>query len=207
MSVAELDFIPRTSGRAKRPPSASFVSEICESDLVLLASERGTAAPSIQRLRDRHHSLARCLASGMSNTEASAVTGYDPSRISILKKDPTFVELMTHYQDVKESSFAEFQDRAAVVASMALDRLAEAFEDEEDRPSVSMALEVAKQLGDRTGNAPITKSLNVSATVDFGSKLAEARKRVLEARIVPEAESDRRSGRLQSLPSPEGETP
>lgn len=184
MSVAELDIAvtPRLGGRAARPLSARFVSDLGESDIALLASERGTAPPTIQKLRDRHHALARCLADGFTDAEASAVTGYDPSRISILKGDPTFKELVAHYRDVKESAFADFQDRASTVANMALTRLAEAFEDESDPPSPAFALSVASTLGDRTGNAPVQRSVSVSASIDLGARLRAARTRLPSAK-------------------------
>src|SRR5579871_5665977 len=166
MSVAELDIgdlTPRLQGRAAKPPQVAFVRELGEADIALLASERGTQPPTIARLRDRHHSLARALSSGMSDSEASAITGYDPSRISILKRDPTFQELVSHYQRVSEAAFADFHERAATLAVSAVNALQEAIDDDENPPSPSLALEIAKFAADRTGHAPVARSVSISA--------------------------------------------
>lgn len=195
MTVAELDMTPRLRGRAKKAPQALYVRDLTNADLDMLATERGTAARPIQRLRDRHHFLARCLANGMSNTEASAVTGYDPSRISILIKDPTFKELVSHYQVVKDSFRAEFQDRAELLALTAMNELQERLEDDPESMSAPTLLEVMKTTADRTGHAPTVKTLNVNVNADLGSRLNAARARLAD-RTRPEGTA--------GLPSPTG---
>src|SRR5262245_47529587 len=77
-------------GRAAKPVFAQVTRPLREADLALLSSERGIQPVALKRITERHHALARCLATGMSATEASIVTGYSPSRISILKDDPAF---------------------------------------------------------------------------------------------------------------------
>lgn len=168
---------------------AEFVRELGEADFALLASERGVKAPSIKRLRDRHHALARCLAQGMKPAEASAVTGYDVSRISILQSDPSFKELLGHYRIVENSLAADFQDRATLLTLTAMDTLQEAAEN--DELTVGQALEIAKTFADRTGHAPVQKVQQTNINLDLGSRLASARARVEQARVV------------QTLPAPD----
>jgi hypothetical protein len=189
MPVADLDIsVRRTTGRAPRELSVEFVRDIGEADLALLASGRGVKPQAVKRLRDRHHALARCLAQGMSPAEASAVTGYDVSRISILRSDPSFQELMKHYATVRDSAFAEFQDRAATVANMALGIIAEKLEDED--VSLGQALQIAKDLGDRTGNAPVQKTVQTNVNISLGDRLAAARKRVQQLTVVSSSPVD-----------------
>lgn len=118
----------------------------------------------------------------MTDTEASAVTGYDPSRISILKADPTFSDLVRDYQKMEDGFLAEFKDRAEMLTLTAMEVVQEHLEDEDVPPAskVGMALEVAKTFADRTGHAPVTKSVNLNASVDFGDALSKARARVRE---------------------------
>ncbi len=178
-AVAELDFsTPRLNGRATRPLEVAYVRDLGAPDLALLASERGTKAPQVQRLRDRHHSLARCLAQGMTNAEASAITGYDPSRISILKGSPDFANLIAHYKKVEDSLLGEFVDRATTLSLTAMNELQERIEDSPASMGDGILLEVAKSFADRTGHAPITKNLNINANVNLGDRLQAARKRV-----------------------------
>lgn len=192
MPVADLNLdTPRTRGRAPRAVEVEFLRDLGEADLVLLASERQVTAPSIKRLRDRHHALARLLAQGMSNAEASAITGYDPSRISILKKDPTFAELVAHYHTQENALLAEFTERATTLTLEAMNVLQDAAE--EGELTIGQALEIAKTFADRTGHAPVTKVQQTNINLDLGGRLAAARSRLEQARIVA------------SLPSPEDE--
>ena len=180
MSVAELNIAPRLNGRAPSTATVEFVRELVPADLALLASERENPVkpPALKQLRDRHHALARCLAQGMTHGEASAVTGYDLPRISILKSDPTFRELVAHYLSQEDALAADYSERATTLALTAMNRLQEALEDEETPLSDSMALEIAKFASDRTGHAPIAKSVNVNLNSDLGNRMAAARKRL-----------------------------
>lgn len=185
MAVADLTTgTRRTRGRPPKPVEVEFVRDLSEADLALLASGRGVQAPSIKRLRDRHHALARLLAQGMSASEASAVTGYDPSRISILKKDPTFAELVDHYRKVDNALMAEFTERATLLTLTAMDVLQEAAEN--DELTVGQALEISKTFADRTGHAPVTKVQQTNINVDLGSRLAAARSRIATPKPTPQ---------------------
>jgi hypothetical protein len=176
--ISELDFAPRISGRAQRPLTAESVRDLRESDLALLSSERGTRAPPIQKLRDRHHSLARALASGMRDHEASAITGYSASRISILKADPTFQELLAGYQSQSDTVFADFVTRASGLAVEAVKELHDRLEEDPESFTHGQLLEVVKTVADRSGNAPVQRSVSVGVNVDLGDRLAAARRRL-----------------------------
>lgn len=179
MDVSELTLAPRIKGRAAVPISTELVRELAPADFALLASERGSAETRpIAKLRDRHHALARCLAQGMKNNEAAAITGYDPSRISILKADPTFRELVEQYSRVEDSVMADFTDRATTLSLSAMNEIQDRLEDDPETFSVPTLLEVAKFAADRTGHAPISKNVNVNVNAGLGDRLAQARKRL-----------------------------
>jgi hypothetical protein len=177
MTIAELSLNPRTSGRATRPLEVEVLRPLGASDLALLASERGVQSKPIAKLRDRHHALARCLAQGMTNAEASAVTGYDPSRISILKADPTFQELVAQYTSIEDGLLADFTDRATNLSLSAMNEIADRLEDAPEEFSIPTLLEIVKTTADRTGHAPISKNVNVNVSAGMGDRLAAARKR------------------------------
>lgn len=184
MTISELGLSPRGSGRASRPLTAVYVRDLQPADVSLLASERGIKPTPIARLRDRHHSLARCLAQGMKDAEASAVTGYDVSRISILKSDPTFKELVDHYQRQENSLLADFTERATSLSLTALNEIQERIEEDAESVSMTTLLEVVKITADRTGHAPVSKSLNVNINADLGSRMEAAKRRLREARAT-----------------------
>lgn len=173
----ELDIAPRVKGRAVKAVSFGTVRELVPADLTLLASERGVKPTEIVKLRERHHALARCLASGMSNAEAAVITGYDPSRISILKSNELFQGLINDYRTMSAGVTADFVERTNILALTAVTRMQEALEDEENPPSLAQSLEVAKYAADRTGNAPTTKTQNVNVNVNLGERLRAARER------------------------------
>lgn len=182
MAFAELNLTPRTRGRAASPLAIEVTGELRPADLALLASERGIVAPTIVRLRERHHHLARVLAGGANNSEASLITGYDPSRISILRSDPTFQALMADYRSIEDGLLADFVDRATTLGMTAMSNLQDKLE--EGSTSDSMELEIAKFAADRTGHAPVQKSVSLSANVELGSRLNAARKRMQAAQAV-----------------------
>lgn len=183
LDTLDIGATPRLTGRKSTPVTCDYAGELVPSDIVLLASERGEQKPKtlINGLRERHHQLARCLGRGMSDYDAAAVTGYTVSRISILRRDPAFAELVAHYNGVKDFAFADFQERAAAVAIDGLNIIADRMEEDPDAISVSMALEIVKQLADRTGHSAVAKSVNVNVNANMTARLTAARNRVAQA--------------------------
>lgn len=176
----------RVNGRASRPLSAVQVRELDSCDVALLAEEKGSKAPPLKRLSERHHALARCLASGMSDGDAAITCGYVLSRVSILKADPAFQELLAFYRaDVN----SKYLDMHGVLAGLSLDaamelreRLELDIESGEKTISVGQLMELTKLGADRTGYGPQSSQLNVN--VDLAGRLEAARKRVEQRRLV-----------------------
>ncbi len=175
---------PRGTGRVTRVIEVAYERELAPADLVLLANaELGITAPAVKTLRERHHALARYLASGMSEAEASALTGYSLSRISVLKADQSVKELIAFYREKKDAAFAGFQERAGQVALTALDIMADRLEEAPEDVTLGQALEITKTLADRTGHAPMVKTQNINVNLNMGDKLREARERAQAAYI------------------------
>lgn len=171
-------------GRRSVAVYCAQVGEVSESDLVLLAGERGIKPRPIARLRDRHHAIARYLAQGLKEGEVAAITGYCLSRISVLKADPTFQNLVKHYQEVENSAQGEFIERATLASLTALAELQERLEEAPESFSTGDLLEVTKVTADRTGHAPVTKSVSINATIGMGDRLEQARQRSKAARVI-----------------------
>lgn len=152
--------------------------ELTESDLALLATERGIKPSHIARLSERHHALARCLASGLSVSDACAITGYTPSRVSILKGDPSFEELISFYTSAKAGLVHDFADKAAIARNMATDLIIERMEDTPEAVGIDTALDVAKTFADRTGHGPQSRSQHLHVHMNLADRLKTARQRV-----------------------------
>lgn len=186
--IDELDLdlaeIPRVGpGRQPAQVEAEFVRELTLADLAMPVVQIQTA-PSIKKLKDTHHALARVLASGAGEAEASAITGYSPSRISILKGDPQFQGLLEFYRSKAIDTTGVFAQRMADVGMSALAELADRLEEEPEKISTGVLKEIVTGLADRTGHAPAKGGPGGSVTVNIGlsDKMAEARARVDRSR-------------------------
>lgn len=185
-----------------------------KNELLRLAEKRPTLAPPIQRLRDSHHNVARCIALGLRDLDIKERTGFSRSRIVALKADPAFMQLVAEYRDLVNESFKEnvdeFMDLMAsnmlVAERMIADRLEEADEEGVKVPMKDL-LAISRDGADRTGRGK--KTTNVNFNIDFAASLERAIKRsegskTIEgvARTLPPQQV--RAVVTASAPAPEG---
>ncbi len=169
-------------------PEVTGIRELSRADLTHLTTPR--PANALQTLRDSHHRIARAVASGLPNYEVAAACGIGYSRLSILKADPAFAELVAHYRGMITAQWLTEADpviellgsvRTKALA-MIEDKIDHAAEQNEFLPSRDLA--TFAELGlDRTGYGKVNKNVNIN--VDFAQKLEEARKRSAHARPSP----------------------
>lgn len=163
----------------------SDIRELHRADLAVLQIPR--PQNQIQTLKDTHHRVARAVAAGLSTTEVAALTGRSQSRISTLKSDPAFMELVAHYRSIITAEFAREADpvieylkgNALKAAAMLSDKLDAASEANEFLPTRDL-LGIAELGFDRTGYGKVNKNVNIN--VDFAAQLEAARKRTAAAR-------------------------
>lgn len=176
----------RTSGRAALPLTAEVIRELLPADLALLETERGIKAPTVKALRDSHHAIARCVAEGKSGVETQLITGYSASRISILKSDPAFRELVAFYSErvseIRDQAFTDTAAKLAAVGSDALDEIADRLNEKPESVTMDELTDIVKLTADRTGHGPQSKSTNVNVNVDLAARISAGRQRV--ARLV-----------------------
>lgn len=175
----ELDL--NLAGAPKKPLVIEEVRDLELGDLLKLQSSRETKPPALKKLRDRHHALAKMLASGMSEGEAAIACGYDNSRISILKSDPSFLELLEFYRG---NSAERHFDRAEMMEGLSRDviqELRDRLEDDPESFTVNQLESLVKTFADRTGMGPSTKT-EVNVKVGLASRLEAAQARAAQAR-------------------------
>ena len=163
---------------------ASAVRELCADDLLRLGDEKGSTAPAIKRISERHHALARNLAGGMASSEAAIVCGYALSRVSILLDDPAFKELLSFYRTDVNAQYRDLHARLSGLALDAAEELSLRLEDAPEDLSVTQLMELTKMGADRTGHGPSTSSTNINVNVDLAGRLQRARERVAERRVL-----------------------
>jgi len=133
------------------------------------------APPAVARLRDSHHALARLLARGMNETEASHLTGYALSRISSLKRDPLFAQLCEAYRLEQREAQRDLEAMWLGVAADYGQHIHEALLDAPESVPVSVALDVFKAFADRAGMAPVSRSVTKNLNLNIGERLDRAR--------------------------------
>jgi len=178
-----LEITPRGTGRTAIEVEMEVVRELTLEDLPLLDSARQTRSNPLKRITDRHHALARVIASGIRHGEAAVIVGYEPSRVSILMDDPTFMELVGFYRSMRDEEFRTVHERLAGVTADALDLISERFEDEETRKTITLnqAMEVAKLGADRTGFGPASSTTATHIHVGLAERMEAARRKAREA--------------------------
>lgn len=168
--LAELDLgtSPMNFGRG-RPPKAFHVEysrELTGPDIEALSLPRPAQPKSLMRIHSSHHSLARCLATGMRQNQAALVTGYSAQRVAMLEQDPTFQALVADYRAEAKSVFADLAERMSDISLDAIELLQERLHDKPHEFTTSMLLEVVKAFADRTGHGP-GQEVNLKIQPDF----------------------------------------
>lgn len=176
LDIAAADFI----GRKARPVTAEVTRELTPSDIALLSTERGIKPSHISRLSERHHALARCLASGLSVADACAITGYTPSRVSILKGDPSFEELIAFYRGPAAELVQDLGAKMRQNALEAQNILTERLEEEPASFDAGTLLDITKLGADRTGFGPASRTTSVHVHMNLAERLKTARQRTIE---------------------------
>lgn len=183
--MTDLNLDLSLTGRKTAAVGAEVLRELTLSDLGLLATERSIQPTHVQRITDRHHALARCLATGMSATEAGLVTGYTASRISVLRGDPAFEELIAFYRDVKLEKVRDLNEKLTDVASEAASILLDRMDTDPDKLGPDFLLDAVKVGADRTGFGP--KQTNLNLNVNLGDRMKAARERAALLPSTPRA--------------------
>lgn len=177
-------------GRKPVPFSHHLLGELEPADLARLSCDQGITAPNIRALNDRHHALAKALASGHSPAQASLLTGYSSSRISILKADPAFVELVEFYRSTQNIIDAQVLDRLGTLSLTAVAELENRLETEPEKIETRDLVNIAELALDRTGHGPSHKLSVTSLTLgpEDMAKLAlatqEGNVRVIDSRAT-----------------------
>jgi len=137
----------------------------------------------VATLRAKHHSVARLLAAGMGEGVVADLTGFDNSYISVLKNNPSMIELVNHYRSPNNAVVEVIAERLRTVGHAALERLAEQIPEMDHHALIATA-----KLGvDRSGNGPMSKVAHEHTHILDPAKvaaLAESARRLNAERIV-----------------------
>lgn len=141
--------------------------------------QREPQGQSMLRLRERHHSIARLLAAGLTPTQIGEMIGMAPSSISNIQKSPAFQSLLFSYAAENEKAASDFKSRLEATAGAALNELHERLVNNPEEFSAGVLLQTVNSLADRTGHGPTQKVLNTTVA------LTPADIRALKAGLAP----------------------
>ena len=168
---------------AKAEDEVEIVSirELTSEEIAALPDKRNgesnTAFKAVERLKPRHHEIARLMASGQKEVEIAALMTVSLPHLHRLKRSPAFQHLLAYYMAERDGTTLTMRDRLEHAASLGLDRIQERLEDEENPIPVNQLKDIAFGLLDRAGFNPTTKIAAVSATISPAEmeKLKEVR--------------------------------
>lgn len=172
----------------EEPTVVISVSELSEADLVAFAeapSPKHEQKP-LDRLRQRHHTLARLIATGgLTDGQACVIAGFSQARLSIIKNDPSFKELVRFYEDEHAREMRSFSAQLAGVGIEALEEIQTRLEESPEAISTQTLLDIVTKVADRTGHGPSTTSKQeVNVTVGLADRLKAARQKAMEASLI-----------------------
>jgi hypothetical protein len=97
------------------------------------------------RLRARHHQLARYIAEGKAVREAAFIVGYAPATVGGYMQDPAFRELVDYYKAQVHHEYLDMHHRLGSLAATAVDILHERLE---ERPAAFTNNELRQIIND-----------------------------------------------------------
>lgn len=134
---------------------------------------------TLAKLTHRHHTLAKCIVSGLSLKESCIISGFKEERAYGLKKDPMFKDLLNFYTQRKQEYFTDTFEKLADLTSSAVDTLRDRIDNTPDKISTKDLISILTSAADRSGNSPTIKTENKNLNISVG--LEEARARLAKA--------------------------
>ena len=163
MNALQLEIIPDRPTSTARPVIDGETVPKHKSDLM------------VKKIGHRHHHLARCLASGMTRMEAALATGYCVGRITMLKNDPLFQDLMAFYQKTKQDVFVDTAQYLSDLTNEAINELRSRIDEAPEKISNKDLIKALQIASDRSGFGPTKTQQNIN--ISLADKMREAKRR------------------------------
>ena len=143
--------VPPGRGRRPAPILYNVTRHLSETDIASLwEGRKDGSTPKLQTLRYNHHLLAKAVASGKSLIECSNLTGLSGPRISDLKNDPAFQELVSYYAEELNEVYIDVHQRMAALGTSVLEELTERFESDPEKFTKRELMDLFTTMADRS---------------------------------------------------------
>lgn len=135
-------------------------------------SPRETGRALVAQYRESHHAVARMIAAGMSDSMIRRRTGYTHRRLTLMKQDPAFCQLIEDYKEEvfdkinhDTDTFAELSIGNMIAAERHItDRIAEYDERGELLP-LNDSLKIVSDRADRFGYSKRVTQTNINVDI------------------------------------------
>lgn len=145
--------------------------------------------PALNKLRTTHHEMARLLALGLKDVDISRIMGYSQSRISILKNDPLFKELMEHYSAMRDNIVVDVGSRLSSLSVTALELIQERLIDEPEGLTMKDLQGIAELSLDRSGYGKQQVNVNVNTSAATLAEIKAKIEREHRGRVLPRGQA------------------
>jgi hypothetical protein len=163
---------------AGRPAKSAKVLSVREISLTELFNVKRGSVPAVKKLRDSHHKMAQLFACGLKPGEVAELTGYSLTRVSLLRSDPAFDDLVDQKRGLDE---APLKDGMQAYYKMMLEnglkaerKLADKLDDDDQTEELSVRelISISRDSADRVGLSK--RSVLTNVNVDFAQMLDRA---------------------------------
>lgn len=172
-------------GRPVAKPEILSVSPLTKEDITSFVPEEANTTNNVKQFRDSHHMVARLFAMGLRPGEVARRVGYSLARVSTLRSDPAFQELIAVYRKDVDEIFRENADEyfetVAANRVIAARRINDLLTDEDRDLTPAQLIAIHSDSADRTGYPKRTVAVNVN--VDFAARLDKAIAKSAQARL------------------------
>lgn len=136
-------------------------------DQARLAAQRGQApARAVERLKTRHHEMARLMAAGLSDSEIGAAMSVTLGHLALLRRSPAFQQLLFTYMSIRDQEAVNIGARIKQAASIALEKLTEKLaETDSNELPLDTLRRTTTDLLDRSGHSPVSKTMTLSGAL------------------------------------------
>jgi len=157
----------------------------------------GKNGAGLTQIRDRHHWIARLVAEGEDDVGISAVTGISLSRLQMLRPDPAFQELVSHYSATNKTYQLDLLGRLSALSGIAVELLLERMEEDPSQFSNKELRELLQVSADRTGHGP-SSTVKVAQFngLDYLKALRDEVRNASAGSVIPREESPSGSPQL-----------
>src|SRR6267142_3782288 len=176
-------------GKIAKAPRILAVRVLTREDLARLKTTERSVVNRVKTFRDGHHRLARLCATGARTEEILRITGFSAVRLSTLKSDPAFQELITQYRDKVTEAFVASQDEFYETSTSNMLRAERQIEEHLDRLDetdellpVKTLLAITSDRADRFGYSK--KTINTNINIDFAKRMENMMARRGQATVI-----------------------